>query len=474
MRFMDIISIGLDYLWLGVLAAIVIGIIFTVWYFLYFKKKYPGKKLHKGKILLWGIFFVYLVVVFGATMLSRGNFYGNTKIYPLFYSYKDAWNDFSITGWRNIILNILMFVPLGFLMPVLVKWTDSFLKVSGIGFGVTLVIESSQLLLKRGVFEPDDLLGNTVGTMIGFGMYRLIKYVVCIKKKKEHDKIGQVLWMQIPLVVTMIAFGGIFLIYYFQEFGNLKSTYILKQKNIAVTGESNFDKDSDTAIVYKAAVLTKEDTKAFVGKLFSKLGYSIDESRTDIYEHTAIYYSNGEDGNRFNIWMEYDGGVFTFRDFDKLHYGEQTVEEKMDATEEEIRAALDDIGIFVPKEAVFKNKEDGNYNFMADRLVDENKIYDGYIECVYYEDGQFGEINYQMLTLEAYKTVEIISEAEAQAQIKDGKFHYWRQNDGLLEIEIIGVERGYEMDTKGFYQPVYLFDAVVDDFKTQITIPAIK
>ena len=83
MRITDIVSMGIDYLWLGVLAVGVIGLGFVIWYLGYFKKKWPDKKLNTAKLFLWCIFFIYLVVVLGATMLSRGNFYGNAGIYPL-------------------------------------------------------------------------------------------------------------------------------------------------------------------------------------------------------------------------------------------------------------------------------------------------------------------------------------------------------------------------------------------------------
>lgn len=474
MRISDIISIGLDYLCLGIFLVAIIGIGFGAWYFLYFKRKRPGEKLKKGKVLLFAFFIIYIVIVFGATMLGRGDFYGNTKIYPLFYSYKDAWNDFSMTEWRNIILNILMFVPFGFLLPILLKKTDAFWKVSLLGFTLTLLIEGTQLLLKRGIFEPDDLLGNTVGAMIGYGIYRLGKYIVSKKKQKQSDKLGKVLLAQLPLLITVVTFVAIFLTYHLKEFGNLKSAYNVKQENIAVTCEQEFAKEQAKAMVYKASVLTEKETKAFAEKVFLRKGYGIDESRTDIYENTAIYYSEGEDGNRFCIWMEYDGGVFTFRDFTKGHFEEDSIAVKENATETEIRSALEKTGIFVPKETSFEEGEEGRYFFMADRLIDGDKMYDGYIECTYYVDGQFGEIDYQILPLDSYKNVEIISEAKAYSQIEEGQFNYWRQDDELLDVKVTGLELGYELDTKGFYQPVYLFDTVIGDFETQISIPAIK
>ena len=95
MRLMDIVSLGMDYIVVGIVALLFVGMVFSLWYFLRFKKRRAGEKLDKKRLLIWAVFIIYGVVVLGVTMLSRGNYYGNNKIYPLFYSYKDAWNDFS-------------------------------------------------------------------------------------------------------------------------------------------------------------------------------------------------------------------------------------------------------------------------------------------------------------------------------------------------------------------------------------------
>lgn len=476
MRNTDLISMGFDYLWLGILAAGVFGSGFIIWYLCYFKRKCKDKKLNKGKVFLWCVFVIYMVVVFGATMLSRGNFYGNTKIYPIFYSYRDAWNDFSITEWRNIILNICMFVPLGVFLPILLKRMNSFWKVSLGGFFVTLFIETSQLFLKRGVFEIDDLIGNTVGTMIGYGMYYLI---FCLIRKKNNEDMPQmkvVLGYQVPLIMVVGVFVTIFLVYQMKELGNMPSAMLMKQKNIEVDSNVKFKDVTENVMVYKASVMTTDETQKMVQNLFNQLGCEIDETRTDIYENTAVYYSCGKTDmdNRYSVWVEYDGGVFTFRDFDKQYDEEKTVDVKTNAAENEIRTGLEQLGIFVPIEAVFTNKEDGCYIFIADKLVVGDRMYDGYIECEYYEDGQFGMIMYQMLVLDNYKTMKIISESEAYEKIEKGEFNYWRVNDEMMEIDISGVKIGYEMDTKGFYQPVYVFDAKVNEFTMQISIPAIQ
>lgn len=44
-----------------------------------------------------------------------------------------------------------------------------------IGCGVSFSIEMFQLLFKRGFAELDDMMHNTIGCMIGYGIYTMIK-----------------------------------------------------------------------------------------------------------------------------------------------------------------------------------------------------------------------------------------------------------------------------------------------------------
>ena len=120
MRIMDLFSIAKEYLLVGIIAVAVFAIVIAIGYFWVYKKILHGKKTIKKNNAIWLIIFgIYLVVVLLATMLDRSYFidYGK-RIIPLFYSYKSAWNTFSAIEWRNIILNICMFVPFGFLLPL--------------------------------------------------------------------------------------------------------------------------------------------------------------------------------------------------------------------------------------------------------------------------------------------------------------------------------------------------------------------
>lgn len=69
----------------------------------------------------------------------------------------------------NIVGNIILFVPLGFCIPLL--WNISYDKVMLIGFCYTLFIEATQMFMPR-VTDIDDLILNCLGVAIGIFIHK--------------------------------------------------------------------------------------------------------------------------------------------------------------------------------------------------------------------------------------------------------------------------------------------------------------
>lgn len=70
----------------------------------------------------------------------------------------------------NFLGNIIMFMPIGFFLPLL--WHLSNKKVITLGFVFSLVIEICQIFLPRGT-DIDDLILNTMGTILGLLLYKI-------------------------------------------------------------------------------------------------------------------------------------------------------------------------------------------------------------------------------------------------------------------------------------------------------------
>lgn len=142
------------------------------------------KKSNSVRSFLKFAFFIYLFAVLYITFLSReaeetrSNF-ELFNSYIMFFKYK---NDFYLD---MIVYNIIMTIPFGIFLPLLYKPFRSFRRVEFAGFLYSLLIEISQFISGRGLFELDDLFNNTIGAMLGYWLYILFnKVMIYILKDK--------------------------------------------------------------------------------------------------------------------------------------------------------------------------------------------------------------------------------------------------------------------------------------------------
>ena len=75
----------------------------------------------------------------------------------------------------NVIGNAAMFVPSGIVLPVVYKKLDTFRKVLLAGAGISLCIEIIQLPFSVRATDVDDLIMNTIGVILGYGIYALVQ-----------------------------------------------------------------------------------------------------------------------------------------------------------------------------------------------------------------------------------------------------------------------------------------------------------
>lgn len=145
---------------------------------------------------------VYYYLLYLYTIVFRPQYSKPQYELTLFWSYKRAFHG-SAYLWIEIILNYILFVPIGIWIPVLInkktdgrksEWEDGEKRTGekmghrrggmkcGAGFAVTvsigvltsLTIEVSQLFFCRGLFEWDDIIGNIIGTIAGYGIYKMM------------------------------------------------------------------------------------------------------------------------------------------------------------------------------------------------------------------------------------------------------------------------------------------------------------
>ena len=154
-------------------------IIVTAWVIYRILATRRAASLQLGREIVMNFFFVYACFVFSYTFFPLDIvLYGfdpnDANLIPLvqtirFLRYLE--NPFVI---RNLLGNLALLAPLGIFLPILFRNYRKFTTVLVTGFLVTLGIEVFQLLLRFRVFDIDDLIINTIGVALGYGLFKLL------------------------------------------------------------------------------------------------------------------------------------------------------------------------------------------------------------------------------------------------------------------------------------------------------------
>ena len=109
---------------------------------------------------------IFLGIVFGSTVFTRTSTVRQYELMPL-WSWRAIirYHDWGLL--KEDLLNCILLLPAGALLPVItnrkVKWYQALV----FGVLISAVIETSQLIFMRGLFEWDDMIHNGLGCMIG-------------------------------------------------------------------------------------------------------------------------------------------------------------------------------------------------------------------------------------------------------------------------------------------------------------------
>lgn len=128
----------------------------------------------------------YIALVYCSTVFFRAIRNHSDYDFTPFWSYAAYMNGKEPNALVENLANVIVFIPVGLLLGVAYRGV-SWIKVLGIGCGTSVGIEMLQLIMKRGFCELDDVMHNTLGCLIGYGVYRLIYMCVNSKKKDIYD-----------------------------------------------------------------------------------------------------------------------------------------------------------------------------------------------------------------------------------------------------------------------------------------------
>lgn len=123
-------------------------------------------------------FGLYIVILFQALVINRQYVIERMFIFKCFECYRQIINgDVSVAA--EVVLNIVLFVPFAvgvyYFVQVVYKKNIKMSSVLLFGFIMSMCLEVSQLIFKKGFFEIDDLINNTIGCVLGCFIFKKIK-----------------------------------------------------------------------------------------------------------------------------------------------------------------------------------------------------------------------------------------------------------------------------------------------------------
>ena len=147
------------------------------------------------------LFIIYILMFFQTVTYQDVISYGNN-----FIPFKEVtrYSLGSSLFYKNVIGNILLFLPYGFFSSYYLKLDRKKIALL-LTFIVSLSIEIVQLIIGR-CFDVDDILLNLIGGMCGYFIYRLCEYITDKMSKRTISTIaisGLIILMLIVLYVMM-------------------------------------------------------------------------------------------------------------------------------------------------------------------------------------------------------------------------------------------------------------------------------
>lgn len=155
---------AMSFLPYGLVAGIICLIMLLVW-----SRRNKEKQAERIPIVAYISFLMYAAILLGITFFSRESGSRNGIDLELF----STWG---INARNNafVIENILLFMPYGVVSAWAIKGARSLFTCTLFGAVTSLGIECMQLITRRGYFQIDDILTNTLGAAIGYLIFRYL------------------------------------------------------------------------------------------------------------------------------------------------------------------------------------------------------------------------------------------------------------------------------------------------------------
>ena len=161
---LDDIKEPVSYLPMGVGAAIMMLLLLRL---------VAGEKAWKRpQVYYYFLLGVYETVVWIQAYFSRESGSRTGIDWQLFETWGRTWQ-----SRAYMVENVIMFLPLGVLLPLAERRCAKWWKMLLISMLLSMMIEGMQLVTERGYCQLDDVVMNTLGGCLGYGVMRIIDAV---------------------------------------------------------------------------------------------------------------------------------------------------------------------------------------------------------------------------------------------------------------------------------------------------------
>ncbi|MBU3136201.1 VanZ family protein [Clostridium gasigenes] len=425
-----------------------------------------------SKFIIVCIFVAYIAIIFKIVVFKYHGFidifstksvsFRRLNLIP-FKLWVDFFENASGLGWAwaisNLFGNIIIFIPLGYLLPLIFKKAKNILPVACMAFVFSLVLESLQYVLAIGSSDIDDIILNTLGGVIGYLCYKIVaKVLVTNKKIYIGTIILTVLFLVSGFTVAKHEFGNMLGITKFEEevIGGVDipesradyiGAFISYDANIITMYEGMIvDTNIDTSLIEKLNVKVNGDTKIYLNTMESK-----ENKMTVEYEKYTDSVSSIEKNSTLSIWgKEVDGMIVAeiiVIQKPIINQGESTISYTEDKRNKKTTDNKSKDDIQIPEE---KSDIEGCFNEYENDVIIINRIDN-------FESGEStisvssdikvkikvqDDTNYIIKVITSAGEVRSIKSTSIDDMKKDDKLHVWGESfDGALIADKIVIIR---------------------------------
>ena len=148
---------------------------------------YKRHKFNKAQCFAAILLSLYIVVLLYFTVTGRYSHEEYEYKINFFTSYRWFFKYNGEQVLRQLLINLVMIMPVGFLLPVVIKAKYKYLITMALSLLLTVFIETMQLITKCGSFEIDDIINNFVGAVLGMLIYMMLNNIIQKRKGNHYE-----------------------------------------------------------------------------------------------------------------------------------------------------------------------------------------------------------------------------------------------------------------------------------------------